>query len=79
MWWLFQKKEEQEGLIKYAYSRESRDLDGIVVFDLSRDEIRVEAPCAADQDKPKAQEHAIEKAYLIQREGFPDKRFIACG
>ena len=79
MWWMFDKISQIDDAVLYAYSRESRDLDGRISINPITKEITLVQPCAADSGSAFNQEAAVEKAWRIIALGYPDHRQIACG
>lgn len=79
MWWIFDKISQIGDVVLYAYSRESRDLDGRISINQNSKEITLVRPCAADFNSAFNQEVAVEKAWRIIALGYPDHRQIACG
>ena len=79
MWILYQRIEKKENTYRYAYSRESRELDGIIMYDTDDDTTIIEKPCAKDMGSKFAIMNTIENFDLIIEEGFPEKRFAAFG
>lgn len=78
MWWLFEKKDESDLHVLYAYSRGNRALDGLVRMNKHTSSVEVVKACKADGSKENA-EDALEFLYGLQEEGFPQHRQIACG
>ena len=79
MWWQFQKIFEDERFVRYAYSRDCRELDGIMQYDRKEETVTVLQPCRGDEDSEKLQTMAAEKMFLLAEEGFPERRQVACG
>lgn len=79
MWWLFLKTEESRRLIRYAYSRESEELDGIIQYDREKNEVLLIKPCRADEGSAFSERKAKEMFRFVVREGFPERRQVACG
>ena len=78
MWWLFEKISDTAKTALYAYSRETRDLDGQIIIDKRTREIMLLRPCASDCDSQFSQDKAIEKAYIMIRLNYPDHWQVAC-
>lgn len=79
MWWLFEILSETDHDVLYAYSRENRQLDGRVSITKKTGDIRLVSPCAGDNGSAFAQQKALDKAYLMIRDGYPKHRMVACG
>lgn len=79
MWLLYQLIEETDTIYRYAYSRETNDLDGIIVYDKKTGETTVEKPCAKDKGIKFSINHAAESFEFVIDEGFPARRMVAFG
>ena len=78
MWWWFEKLEENDEFVLYAYSRESRLADGRIEINKKTEIPRMILPCAADKDSAFCQESSSDKGYKIIRRNYPDSVQIAC-
>ena len=76
---MFEKLSENGNIVLYAYSRESRDLDGRITINKDTHEITLQRAYSKDAGSAFAEEKAIEKAWYIIDLGYPDHRQIACG
>lgn len=79
MWLLFHLLESGNGVFRYAYSRENRNLDGIILYRKDTEELILERPCSADANSRFSQKNAKEAFGTIVREEFPIERMIAYG
>lgn len=79
MWWQFQKLFEDDCFVRYAYSRENKNLDGIIEYDRQEETVTVLQPCKADEDSEWSQKKSARKMFILIEEGFPERRQAACG
>ena len=79
MWWMFEKLNEENGIVLYAYSRENRDLDGRIQIKKASEEVEMVKPCTGDEGSKFAVAVALEKACHIITIGYPDRKQVACG
>ena len=79
MWWFFSKQSETDGTVLYAYSRESRELDGMLAINQHTQAIEVVHPCARDAGSSFAISKVVEKAYRLIAKDYPSQIQIACG
>lgn len=79
MWWLYELINFDGSLYRYAYSTESKDLDGIIEHDIRSGETSLIRACAADQDYEKAKARALYKFNWVIKEEFPAHKMVACG
>lgn len=79
MWWYYEKRFENDEYIDYAYSRESRDLDGLIRLDKKAKVSYVVTPCGKDKDHESYADASLEFVYILVEEGFPKTRFVATG
>lgn len=79
MWWWFEKLKENDEVVLYAYSRESRLADGRIEINKKTKISRMILPCAVDKDNTAIQEASRMKGYTIIRRHYPDREQIACG
>ena len=79
MWWLFEKRSESGQYVEYAYSRESRNLDGRVRVFRTGERAEMLQACGVDVEDEASQAWAVTKALRLAREGFPDRRMVAVG
>ena len=78
MWWKIKKVLDEDKLIIYAYSRETRNLDGRIAFEKETEEMTCLVLAANDSEK--SVNHFFHLLYgVIVREGAPDEKFIAIG
>ena len=78
MRWFFQKQSETELYVIYSYARESETLDGIIKVHKPSGKAEIVTPCANDNNEFSC-DSTCEHAYILFREGFPERRCIACG
>ena len=50
MWLIFEKREDTHERVVYRYSRESRELDGLIEKDRVTGRVNMIRPCASDYD-----------------------------
>lgn len=82
MRWYFKLIEKTPAFYRYAYSRESKILDGVIVHFLSSKSTGIEKPCANDEGKTQSysREVAIQKFdRFVVEENFPEERSVCCG
>ena len=77
-WWHV-LKEQTEDVYVYAYSCESRDLDGIIEYRKNAEEPVMVKPCSADEGSDWAIRRALRQFYCVIREGFPPERHVCSG
>ena len=78
IWW-YEKVEETEELIIYRYARESKDLDGEIVYDKRSEEWKLTVRCTNDKESDWNASISEEKFRHVVKEGFPDRRTVAIG
>lgn len=78
MWWKLKKLLDDEKIIVYAYSRETRDLDGRVVYEKESGDMYCLIPAGNDTeaDLNFFYPHFY---HVIFSEGAPDETFLAIG
>ena len=79
MWWWFEKLEESDERVLYAYSRESRQADGRIEVNKKTHDIKLLLPCESDRGSSFCQSRACDKVYRLIDKHYPDKCQIACG
>lgn len=79
VWWYFVKQYEDETTVTYAYSRESRSLDGEISISKKTGFASMVKPCFSDNENTFAIDKVLSKVFYLVKDGFPDKRQIACG
>ena len=79
MWWWFEKLEESDERVFYAYSRESRQADGRIEVNKKTQDIKLLLPCESDRGSSFCQSRACDKVYRLIDKHYPDKCQIACG
>ncbi|MGI6161969.1 MAG: hypothetical protein ACOYJD_08050 [Christensenellales bacterium] len=79
MWWIYQKIYEDERIIRYSYSCESNDADGIIRFDKETKEWHMEKASAKDEHSEWSIGQSLEHFYRVVQDGFPSKRTVATG
>lgn len=79
MRWYYHLNERNSRLLIYSYSRETEDLDGLIVFDVEKQTASVMRPCKNDTGSKKAQRKAIEHFGTVIEGGFPDDKYVCCG
>ncbi|MEA4965394.1 MAG: hypothetical protein VB055_06195 [Oscillospiraceae bacterium] len=78
MWWYYKLLEGSNRIKIYQYSRENKDLDGLIRFD-SESGVKIMKPSAIDKESIWLQQKAVEHFYTVIAENFPDEREICCG
>ena len=79
MQWWYKLIEEDESKYVYAYSRESKECDGRIVY-LKKDDVAImEKPSKKDEAYETSAEASHEHFYYVVKEGFPKKRHVCCG
>ena len=78
MWWKLKKLMDDEKQIVYAYSRETRNLDGLISYDKETRKMKCLIPAANDTEADLRffYPHLYR---VIEKEGAPDEDFIAIG
>lgn len=79
MRWYFKMLEKTPMYYRYAYSRESKDLDGEIIYFIATKEARIEKPCLADKDSQLKAKTAIDHFWTVVKEKFPYERSVCCG
>ena len=77
MWWMVRKMDEDNERIVYAYSRESRKLDGRFEYLKGDDRIRFEQLAEGDTDADVR--FFAPHALRLIHQGAPDEKMIAIG
>ena len=78
MWWKLKKLLDDEKIIVYAYSRETRDLDGRIVYDKKTRALNCQIPAANDTEADLRFFYPHLRR-VIEKMGAPDEEFIAIG
>lgn len=76
MWLLYKLLEETDTIYKYAYSRETYDLDGIIVYDKKTGMTIVEKPCLKDKDIMYSINHAKEVSISLFKRDFQNREWL---
>lgn len=79
MWWLYKLIKSDKSVYEYAYSRESNNLDGRLVYDSSTGDITVTKRESKDSKSVFCEEKAIEHFYTVIKNGLPEEYQVACG
>ena len=79
MRWHYRIKEKSKRLYIYAYSRETDELDGLIVFDTEKQFASLMKPASLDSNSKKAQSKAVEHFAKVIDQGFPDGCYVCCG
>lgn len=79
MRWYYKMLEKTPAYYRYAYSRESKDYDGIIVYYIATGKAEIEKPCAVDSDSKLKAQSAIDHFWFVVDDGFPDERSVCCG
>lgn len=79
MWWQYKLIEKTAEKVVYAYSRESKKLDGLVEYWFATEERVMVRPCAADAGSKLGERCALEHLGHLIREDFPEERQVATG
>ena len=78
MRWRYKLLEHKDGIYRYAYSHESDELDGVMVYDANTEDLWIEKAAAKDTNKF-FEERSISHFYFVIKDGFPDERSVCCG
>lgn len=76
-WYKLLRRTEHEYV--YAYSRESEALDGIIIYDMTTGEARIERESATDDGNAVSLRASLRHFNKVVREGFPERRHVCCG
>ena len=78
MWWLFVQKSESSKRVIYSYSRNSENLDGIVIYDKRMEEAYIFDPCREDMDSYKDRNVTLGHFfnYVVDR-AFPERKKVS--
>ena len=79
MWWMFVKLWETETEVCYSYAMQSRDTDGEMVYQKGSDELPTITKPSVTTISDFSKEKAAQKFYHVARDGYPDRRQVACG
>lgn len=80
MRWWFIKLNENERMIEYAYSRETKDYDGRIVYSKIDKVARMAKPSETDEGSKRLETQSLSHFYgQVVNEGFPDERYVCCG
>ena len=78
MIWYYELLEGNERTKIYKYSRENKDLDGLIRFD-SELGTKIMKPSKLDEESIWSQQKAIEHFNAVISEKFPKEKEICCG
>lgn len=79
MQWWYKLIEEDDSKYVYAYSRESKECDGRIVY-LKKEGIAIiEKPSKKDEAYETSAEASLVHFYTIVQEGFPKEYHVCCG
>lgn len=77
-WYKLLKKTLQEYV--YMYSRECKDLDGVLTYDIVSGEAKMIIASASDMGSAKSEAASLRLFYAhVVNEGFPEERHVCCG
>lgn len=77
-WWYKCVERTDDGYV-YAYSRESRALDGLIKYSLADGSAQIIRESDTDCGSARMLERSLTHFELIVREGFPKERHVCCG
>lgn len=79
MRWYYKLIENTPMYYKYAYSRESKEYDGIIIYYKRTEQIVLEQACSIDKDSDSGKEAACDHFWRVVQDNFPDERSVCCG
>ena len=80
MQWWFKLIEKTAEHYIYAYSRECKDLDGLIRYDISSGEATMTKVSASDGEYVKSRQGSMRHFFAqVVGEGFPEERHVCCG
>ena len=79
MQWWFECIEKTAEKYVYAYSRECKDLDGIITYYVDTDSAEITKESASDEGSPVLLRQSLRHIYTVKREGFPQTYHVCCG
>lgn len=79
MRWYYKIIEKTPAYYRYAYSRESKDYDGVIIYYIATGEAIVEKPCIGDAESKAKMESAIAHFWYVVDDAFPEERSVCCG
>lgn len=79
MQWYYKKTEFKDNIYTYAYSHESKDYDGIIIYNIDNQKGEVTKPCKDDEGSKFAQNWSYEHFYKVIDENFPDYKAVITG
>jgi hypothetical protein len=77
MWWRYKKLSETETTVVYAYSRDSKELTGELLYEKTTGDYSVLK--VADNDNDGLAKWALSHFSKVIKKGFPDKDMVAIG
>lgn len=80
MRWWFIKLSENDSMIEYAYSRETKICDGRIVYSKADDMALMAKPSETDRGSKRLETQSLSHFYgQVVNESFPDERYVCCG
>ena len=79
MQWWYELIEKTENTYVYAYSCESRALDGIIVYYIDTEEWEMVKESATDEGLEWCLDRSLRHFCKVVDEGFPKTRHVCCG
>ena len=80
MQWWYKKIESSDHGHVYAYSHDSKALDGRITYETSTERAIMTTPSATDGKSDWALGRSLRHFYgQVVNEGFPDERHVCCG
>jgi hypothetical protein len=77
MFWRYKKLSETEKTVVYAYSRETKEMTGELLYEKTTGDYSVLK--VADNDTDSLAEWALSHLPKVIKKGFPDKDMVAIG
>ena len=79
MRWYYKLVEKTPAYYRYAYSRESKKYDGVIVFFTATEVVKIDKPCDLDSGSNIKAEKAADHFWSVVNDGFPNEKEVCCG
>lgn len=79
MHWWYKLIEKDSDKYVYAYSCESKEYDGRIVYSIKSRMAIMEKPSKTDEGVDLFERRGLEHFFILVREEFPEERHVCCG
>lgn len=79
MRWRYKLIKKTDSQYIYAYSTDTDDLDGIIIYNISKKKASIDTPSIKDSGSSWAMGRALRHFDTVIAERFPEQRSICCG